>query len=183
VEVHAVDGRREIARARLRFAAVFAAVAGVALALYSFPYAAHGIREGAFTWYLAAYARAAGAVIRLTDPTVRVTGVEITGRTSLTIAKNCDAMDVNLLLVAAMVAFPAPWRRRLAGIAAGGGLVSAVNVLRIVTLYHLNVHAPRAFEVVHGEAWPLLMVALAVTVFAIWTRWTRRSEPGPDAAG
>ena len=170
---------RELRRARLRFAAAFVAVGGVLLALYSFPYAEHGMREVGFAWYLGAYARAAGSLIHLADPTLRVSGADLVGRTSLTVAKNCDAMDVNLLLVAAMIAFPAPWKRRLVGIVAGVGLLSIVNLLRIVALYQINVHAPRAFEFIHAEVFPLVMVVLAVGAFGIWSRWSRQAELGP----
>jgi exosortase/archaeosortase family protein len=170
---------KDLRRARLRFAAAFVAVGGALLALYSFPYSEHGLGEAGFAWYLGAYARVAGAVIHLADPTVRVLGAELVGRTSLTIAKNCDAMDVNLLLTAAMIAFPAPWKRRLLGIVAGVGLLSVVNVLRIVTLYQINIHAPRAFEFVHAEVFPLAMVALAVGAFGLWSRWSRQAEPAP----
>jgi len=173
--------RSQVNRARVRFAVVFASVAGALLAVYSFPYQEHGFHENLFAWYLAGYARAAGAVIHLTDPLVRVAGAQIVGRTSLVIAKNCDAMDVNLLLSAAMIAFPAAWSRRLVGIAAGVALLSVVNVLRIVTLYHLNVRSPAAFELVHGEVWPFAMVSLAVGVFAVWSRWSRPLEAGPAA--
>jgi exosortase/archaeosortase family protein len=171
----------QVNRARVRFALIFASVAAVLLGIYSFPYAEHGFREDLFGWYLAAYARAAGAVIHLTDPAVKVAGPQIIGRTSLVIAKNCDAMDVNLLLIAAMVAFPARWSRRLIGIAAGVALLSVVNVLRIVTLYHLNARAPAAFDFMHGEVWPFAMVALAVGVFAAWSRWSRPLDAGADA--
>jgi len=97
----------------------------------------------------------------------------------LTVAKNCDAMDVNLLLAAAMIAFPAPWKRRLVGIVAGVGLLSVVNLLRIVALYQINVHAPRAFEFIHAEVFPLVMVALAVGAFGVWSRWSRQAELAP----
>ena len=170
---------RDLRRARLRFAAAFIAVGGLLLALYSFPYSEHGMPEVGFAWYLGAYARVAGAVIHLADPTVRVSGAELVGRTSLTIAKNCDAMDVNLLLIAAMIAFPAPWKRRLVGIVASVGLLSVVNVLRIVTLYQINIHAPRAFEFIHAEVFPLAMVALAVGAFGLWSRWSRQAELAP----
>lgn len=166
----------ELGRARVRFAVVFACVAGALLAAYSFPYAAHGVREDLFAWYLAGYAQAAGAMIRLTDPAVHVSGAEIVGRTSLTIAKNCDAMDVNMLLVAAIIAFPARWRRRLAGIAAGVAALTLVNILRIVTLYHVNLRAPTAFDFLHTEVWPFGMVVAAVAAFALWSRWARQTD-------
>jgi exosortase/archaeosortase family protein len=168
----------EAGRARLRFALIFASVAGVSLGLYAFPYAAHGARETLFAGYLAAYARAAGALVHLTDPAARVTGAEIAGRTSLVVAKNCDAMDVSLLLVSAIVAFPARWTRRLAGIAGGLALLTAVNLLRIVCLYQINLRAPDAFEFVHAELFPFVMVAVAVAAFAFWSRWSRAVD-GP----
>jgi exosortase/archaeosortase family protein len=170
----------QVNRARARFALIFASVAGVLLAIYSFPYAEHGFHEDLFAWYLAAYARAAGAVIHLTDPTVQISGARIIGRTSLVIAKNCDAMDVNLLLVAAIVAFPATWSRRLVGIGAGVAVLSLVNVMRIVSLYHLNARSPATFELMHGEVWPFVMVALAVAAFAAWSRWSRTPDPVAD---
>jgi exosortase family protein XrtM len=174
-----MDGRKEIQRRRIRFAITFAVCAGVLLTLYSFPYAQHGVREDWFARYLSAYAHVTGAFLHLFDPTVHVIGREIVGRTSLTVAKNCDAMDVNLLLVAAMIAFPAPWKRRLVGIVAGVGLLSIVNLLRIVTLYQINIHAPRAFELVHAEVFPLVMVVLAVGAFGVWSRWSRQGERAP----
>src|SRR6516162_7524338 len=100
----------DVRRARIRFAVVFAVVGGALLTVYSFPYAQHGVREVWFERYLGVYARLAGLVLRIFDSGVHVVGNDIVGRTSLTVAKNCDAMDVTLLFVAAIVAFPAPWK-------------------------------------------------------------------------
>ena len=90
--------------------------------------------------------------------------------------------DPTLLLVAAMIAFPAPWKRRLVGIVSGVGLLSVVNLLRIVALYQINIHAPRAFEFIHAEVFPLVMVVLAVGAFGVWSRWSRQVELGPIEA-
>ncbi len=161
---------------RLRFAATFVAVAGVALAIYSFPYAEHGVRELWFHRYLAAYARLAGWVLRLTNARVTVAGTEVIGEISLTVAKNCDAMDVNILFVAALVAFPAGWRQRAIGIALGVAALAAVNIARIVSLYYVGLRFPRRFELVHAELWPFAMVAAAVAAFVLWSRWVARSH-------
>jgi exosortase/archaeosortase family protein len=165
----------ELRRARVKFALTFGVVAGALLTLYSFPYGEHGLRESFFEWYLSGYARMTGAVLRLSDPGVRVVGREITGGTSLTIAKNCDAMDVNILLVAAMLAFPCRWSFRAAGIAGGLALLLAANVARIFSLYQVGARWPRAFDVVHAEVWPLALVILGTVVFVVWSRWTVRA--------
>jgi exosortase/archaeosortase family protein len=163
----------DLRRARLRFAAIFALVGGGLLTLYSFPYAEHGVREDWFHGYLGAYARLAGLVLRLLDPAVRVVGTDIVGRTSLTVAKNCDAMDVSLLFAGAVVAFPARWSRRLVGIAAGFAVLTIVNVLRIASLYYVVLRWPSAFDAIHAEIWPLTIVALAAAAFLTWSRWAQ----------
>ncbi|HVZ74967.1 MAG TPA: archaeosortase/exosortase family protein [Polyangia bacterium] len=160
-------------RARLRFAAIFVVVGGVLMALYSFPYAGHGIREDGFVAFLSFYARLTGAVLRLFDGGVHVVGTDIVGRTTLTVAKNCDAMDINILFAAAVVASPAPWRRRALGLLVGLPALVVVNVVRIATLYFVELRAPRAFEVVHAEVWPLALVAIAVAAFLSWSRWAQ----------
>ncbi len=164
----------DVRRARLKFALIFAGLGSVLLGLYSFPYGEFGIREWWVERYLEAYARVAGALLRLSDPGVRVIGREVTGRTSLTMVKNCDAMDVTLLLIAAILASPTGWRHRIAGIAACAGLLHIANLARIVSLYHVSVHAPRAFDVVHAEVWPLGLVVLTTSAFVAWHRWAVR---------
>jgi exosortase/archaeosortase family protein len=163
----------DIRRARLRFAAIFALTGATLLTLYSFPYAEHGVREDWFKHYLAFYARLTGLVLRIFDSGVRVVGNDIVGRTSLTVAKNCDAMDVSLLFAAAVVAFPAPWRRRLVGIGAGVAALTVVNVLRIASLYFVDLRWPSAFETIHAEVWPLAIVVLAAATFLVWSRWAQ----------
>jgi exosortase H (IPTLxxWG-CTERM-specific) len=164
-------------RARIRFAVVFILVAGVLLTLYSFPYAEHGVREDWFSRYLALYASVAGSLLGVFDSGVRVVGNDIVGRVTLTVAKNCDAMDVSLLFTAAILAFPARWSRRLVGIVVGVAALTALNVLRIVSLYFVDVRWPAAFELVHAEVWPLAMVVSAVAAFLFWSRWAEASPP------
>ncbi len=166
----------ETRRRRVRFVVTFAICAGVLLTLYSFPDAEHGAREAWFARYLAAYAHLAGAFLRLFDPAVHVVGRQIVGRVSLAVAKNCDAMDVNILFVAAVVAFPARWSRRAVGMAAGTALLAVANVVRIASLYHVDLRWPARFELVHAEIWPLVMVAIALGAFLRWSRWAELPE-------
>ena len=169
-------GSEDIRRLRVRFVVTFVICAGVMLTLYSFPYAQHGIREDWFARYLSAYARLTGAFLRLFDSGIRVSGTEIVGRVSLTVAKNCDAMDVNIVFAAAVLAFPARWAWRAIGIATGTAALAIVNVVRIASLYHVDVHWPGQFEVVHAEIWPLLMVAIAIGTFLRWSRWVEARD-------
>lgn len=171
--------RRE-RRAQLRFALTFVLVAGSLFAAYSFPYRELGFSERWFQGYLAGYARLAGSVIHLFDPRVRVRGAIIDGPLPLTVVKSCDAMEASLLFLAAIVAWPGPWRRKT--LAAAGGLtaLALLNITRICSLYAVGLHFPRAFEPLHVEIWPLLLVLATLGLFVLSVRWLQ-SPPTADS--
>ena len=169
-------GRAWWRRPEVAFLLRFTVIAGVLSSLYAFPYAPEAAINGFIARYLEVYATAAGAVVRLFDPAVRVSGAEIFGRYSLSIVKDCDAMDVNILLAAAVISFPASAGRRAVGIVAGLVLVMLANLTRICALYFIGSAAPRAFEFAHRELFPLILVVLAGTFFLTWARSARSSE-------
>jgi exosortase/archaeosortase family protein len=168
----------------------FVVVAAALFALYAFPYAETGISERWFHAYLRGYARLAGAVIWLFDRQVTVADSVISGRYALTVVKTCDAMEANLLLIAAIIAWPLPasrplrqiWWRKPAAILVGVAALVAVNVARICSLYFIGVHAPSAFELVHVELWPLLLIAIALAEFVLCTIWLSRTGRQAAAA-
>jgi exosortase/archaeosortase family protein len=160
-------------RASLRFALSYAAVCGIFFGCYfvfTFPYSGWPYRL--FSGYLHLYARAAGTVLHAFDPLVSVSQNEIVGRTSLAIVRGCDGTEVLILFAAAVIAsHPHPWRLRLPGVIAGAAALSAANVARICCLYYVGFLAPSALDLWHLELWPLILSALAVALFVLWSRW------------
>jgi exosortase H (IPTLxxWG-CTERM-specific) len=161
-------------RAQLRFALTFVGVAAALFAVYAFPYAPHRAAARVFDSYLGAYARVAGKLVWLFDRQASVAGNVIEGRYSLRIVKTCDAMEANMLFLAAILAFPAPWRRKLLAATIGIGGLIAANVLRIGSLYLIGVYAPRSFDLFHAELWPPVLVAIALCEFLVLVRWIGR---------
>jgi exosortase/archaeosortase family protein len=169
-------------RAALRFALTFGGLAALLFAVYAFPYKEHGISEGWLQGYLRGYARIAGGILSLFDPRVVVDGNVITGRSALSIVKTCDAMEANLLFLAAVLAFPAAplaaarqWPRKLIAAVGGIAAISALNLTRICSLYAVSVYWPSAFELLHVELWPLLLIIATVALFAAVARWLSRA--------
>jgi exosortase/archaeosortase family protein len=120
----------------------------------------------------------------LFDPRVVVQGNVVTGRYALSIVKTCDAMEANLLFLAAVLAFPAApapvkrrWPRKLLAALAGIAAISALNVARICSLYAVGIYYPSAFELFHIEVWPLLLIGAAAALFAVAARWLSRPAP------
>jgi exosortase/archaeosortase family protein len=164
-------------RLGLRFAVTYCAIAALLFTIYAFPFELFGARQDWLTGYLAAYARMAGALLWVFDRGVVVTDTFINGRFPLQIVRNCDAIEINILFASAVLAFPAPWERRIPALLLGLLGLVAVNVLRICCLYFVGVYRPDWFSAAHEEVWPLLLVAIAVVAF-----WLAASHMQPETA-
>ena len=67
----------------------------------------------------------------------------------LEIRQGCDGMEVWLMLATALLAFPMTLRRRLRSIAYGTLLVYSLNLIRIISIFHLALSRPEWFVVAH----------------------------------
>jgi exosortase/archaeosortase family protein len=158
-------------RSELRFVLSFVVTAGILFSLYSFPYPEGSLGQRWSEGYLRAYSHLAGWVLAAFEPHVSVSGQNILGRYSLRIIRGCDAVDAQILLVAAVLASHVySWRWRVAGVVAGFAVITAANVLRICSLYYVGVLVPAYFDFCHHELWPLLLIALAAGAFVLWSR-------------
>ena len=165
-----------------RYLLVAIVVAIPLLAVYFYPYAEGGTWMAGIRSYLAAYTKAVGAVVSLFDPQIVVGGTTIRGpRFSMQIVKTCDAMEVNILLVAALAAFPMPLVRKPLVMLASFALIASVNLGRLCMLYWVGVHVPAWFDRIHQTLAPLLMVAAALAIFLLATRRVTSSRVAHDA--
>jgi exosortase H (IPTLxxWG-CTERM-specific) len=96
---------------------------------------------------------------------------------SVSIEAGCNGIEAAIVLIAAMLAYPAPWRYRGIGIAAGLAAVQALNVVRVVTLFYLGQWSFQAYEWAHLYAWQALIM---LDVLVVWMIWIRRL-PGASA--
>ncbi|MCU1384291.1 MAG: hypothetical protein JWL71_2988 [Acidobacteria bacterium] len=97
----------------------------------------------------------------------------------------CSGADALALCVAAIAAYPVPWRKRAAGIALGTTAIVALNTVRIGTLGRA-VASPRLFQLLHVYIWPfVLTLAIAGVVYGwmrIADRPSRRAPARPPTA-
>jgi exosortase family protein XrtM len=100
-------------------------------------------------------------------------------RGAVEVKRGCDAVEPLVLFCAAVIAFPVSLRRKISGIALGTVVLLVLNLLRIVTLYFVSVHAPRFFELMHVEVWQALFIFLALGLWAIWALRSVRA-PAPQ---
>ncbi|MHC5004765.1 MAG: exosortase H [Planctomycetota bacterium] len=107
--------------------------------------------------------------------------VVLSQRYALEIKRGCDAIEPAALLAAAIIAFPAAWRRRAIGLAIGIPALLGLNFVRIISLYYTGIHAPDAFEVVHVEVWQPLFIAAALLLWVGWAIWATRRRAAAAA--
>ncbi len=87
----------------------------------------------------------------------------------------CNGNNVMVLLWAAILAYPASWRNKAKGLAAGTAILQGVNLVRIITLFYLGQHERQWFEFAHLYVWESLFVLFTLTIFWVWVR---RSSAG-----
>ena len=91
---------------------------------------------------------------------------------AIAIKRGCDAVEPTGLLCAAILAFPGPFARKVAGMLAGIVLLQLLNLVRIVTLYWIGSHLPRTvFNSAHLEIWPVVFIIVAIVYFVGWKGW------------
>lgn len=95
----------------------------------------------------------------------------------IAITAACSAADALALCAGAILAYPAPWRQRVGGTAAGVVLILLLNTIRIGTLGRAAA-SPQLFEILHVYVWPaLLILAIAGYVFG-WMELANRQPRG-----
>jgi exosortase H (IPTLxxWG-CTERM-specific) len=80
------------------------------------------------------------------------------------------------VLIAAILAFPASWPRKLAGLAAGIVAVQGLNVVRVISLFYLGQWSFEVFEWAHLYLWQALIMLDVLVVFLIWVRTLPRDD-------
>ena len=93
---------------------------------------------------------------------------------SIRVLDTCNASNVTVLLWAAILAFPAPWRDKAKGLVAGTAAIHALNLLRIVSLFYLGQVSQKWFEIAHLYVWESLIVLFTLVVFWVWVQHTYR---------
>ena len=169
---------------RLEYPLLAAAIAIPLFAIYSYPYASNSAMAVGIRAYLSGYARIVGLAVSAIDARVAVSGNRVFGPMfSMSIVQTCDAMEVNILLVAALAAFPMPLWRRAVAVPASVLFLMLINIVRLCVLYWLGANAPAWFNRTHETLAPLFLVLCAVAFFLGATYRARSGAYGQAVHG
>lgn len=119
--------------------------------------------------FTAGVARASGVALQLIGQDVTLDGTILRGpRFSVNIANGCNGVETMLIFMAAVLAFPASWRSRLAGLGIGLVAIQGINLVRVVALYLTGAYLPSLFDASHTVIWQTLVILSGVLLWLLW---------------
>jgi exosortase H (IPTLxxWG-CTERM-specific) len=125
-------------------------------------------------------ARASAWIVTLFDARVHAEGIilrSLENGFAVSIEPGCNGIEASIVLIAAILAFPAPWKHKMLGLVIGLVTIQALNLVRIISLFYLGQWSQTIFEWAHLYLWQALIMLDALVVFVIWVRYIPRSEP------
>jgi exosortase H (IPTLxxWG-CTERM-specific) len=121
-----------------------------------------------------ALAAISASLVTLFDPGVVASGKVIRSTANgfaVAIEAGCNGVEATIVLCAAILAFPAPWRYKALGLAIGVAAVQLLNVVRVISLFYIGQWNRDAFEWAHLYVWQALIM---LDVLVVWLIWVRR---------
>ena len=137
-----------------------------------------------------ALARISTWIVTLFDGNVVANGRVMSSNANgfaVSIEAGCNGVEATLVLLAAMLAFPAPWKHKVVGLVLGILAVQLLNILRVISLFYLGQWNYNMFEWAHLYVWQALIMLDVLIVWLIWVRRVPRSgntgePPSPPPA-
>ena len=136
------------------------------------------------TWFVIPWTNTLAAlsadIVRLFDPQVIADGKVLQsadGSFAVSIEAGCNGVEATIVLIAAMLSFPAPWKRRLLGLAIGVVAVQGLNIVRVISLFYLGQWSFDAFDFAHRYVWQALIMLDVLIVWLLWVRTLPRGAP------
>ena len=155
-----------LTRRQAGFLARFAALC----VIFYIPIAIPAIERVTVTPFTRGLTVACGAILRAVGQDVVTSGTVIRSAAfGVDIKNGCNAVEAVAFLAAAILAFEAPIKLRIAGAIAGSIILELLNLLRIVTLYLLGRYHRDLFDMFHLAVWQSVMFGAAVLIFLVWT--------------
>jgi exosortase H (IPTLxxWG-CTERM-specific) len=158
----------------VRFFVVFVALQALLFGLELTPWVRH--------WFVIPWTDTLAAIsadlVKFFDPNVIADGnVLRSARNGFAVAieAGCNGVEASIVLVAAMLAFPAPWRRKLLGLALGILAVQGLNIIRVISLFYLGQWNLNVFEFAHQYVWQALIMLDVLIVWLLWVRTLPRT--------
>jgi exosortase H (IPTLxxWG-CTERM-specific) len=148
---------------------IFLVVFGVLLAGSFTLLSINWVNDHVIVPFTAGVAKASGVTLNLLGQEVTLDGTVIRSpRFAVNIENGCNGVETMLIFMSAVLAFPASWRSRLAGLAIGLVAIQGINLVRVVALYLTGAYLPSLFDASHTVIWQTLVILSGVLLWLLW---------------
>jgi exosortase H (IPTLxxWG-CTERM-specific) len=156
----------------------------VLLVVFYLIVASHPVNDAVIVPFTAGIASVSGKLLNVLGERAEVVGTEIRSSSfGVNIENGCNGVETALLFGAAVLAFPASWKRRLLGLVAGFVAIQVLNLFRVISLFWIGLHRPALFSSSHTVIWQSVVVLFGVLLFLVWASRERRLSAESSSAG
>lgn len=117
-------------------------------------------------------------LVPFTDHVSRIGTIVVYDGFTVEVIGECAGVIEFMIFGAAVFAYPAPWRKRLAGILIATPILFVFNVMRIDGLLFVGRYVPEMFDFAHFYFWQAGTILVIWSLWMIWLRFVIRVELG-----
>ena len=132
------------------------------------------VQEHVIVPFTSLLAKISAAVIQPFDESVMAYGKILQFRDTgfaVSIEAGCNGVEATIVLIAAVLAFPASWKERAIAIGLGFIAIQSLNIVRIISLFYLGNWNMDFFSWIHLYLWPALIMLDVLIVFILYLRY------------
>ena len=167
-------------RRELTFLVLFIVILGGSFTLLSLSWVNDHLVEP----FTAGVAHAAGIALNLIGQNITMQGTVLRNETfAVNVRNGCNGLETMLIFLAAVLAFPAPWKARGIGLALGMLAIQGVNLVRVVALFLTGAYFPKFFDASHTVVWQSVVILCGVLLWIFWANRFAVPAPPPDPVG
>ncbi len=162
-------------RRELTFIGIFILLLGGGFTLISLK----PVNDNVIEPFTAGIAKVSGVTLNLLGQKITMKGTQIRNeKFGVNIRNGCNGVETMIIFLAAVFAFPAPWKARWVGLALGIVAIQIVNLIRVVALFLTGAYFPAFFDSSHTVIWQTIVILFGVL---LWIFWASRFATPPSA--
>jgi len=121
------------------------------------------------TWLMVLTADVTGFLLTLFGMSVNVSGRVVSlSNFSMEVIGECTGLYEMLIFLAAMIAYPANYKKKLIGAGLGIPLLYVINIIRMIFIAIIGNWSPKTFDFMHLYFWQVAMILIILSVWILW---------------